>query len=549
MDISLRRHALASAVLVVLSSSPALAANVFFEDFQIPGGMGQHGCQVSVNAGGAGTYPFPANWLLRNVDNRTPATNVNYVNDAWEDREDFANDTTDCAAFSTSWYSPAGSADDWMWTPAIAVPAGGANLTWNAITYDPSYPDGYEVRIMASPNVPTGGTGTIGNQLSSSTQLFAIPQENTAWTPRSVSLAAYSGQTVYIGFRNNSNDKFLLLIDDVAVVSSAPDLAAEESLAFPVDYPLVPAGIKVEATLAARARNAGGATLTNVAGTAQPKLDAVAVGSVLPSTNTIASLAVGATDTLSFPSPLVIDAPGDWSATFTMTATETDAEPGNNTLDVPLTSVGGNAWSRFEGAPTGTLGIGAGNGGELGTSFTLLRRADIRGIRFGVGPSAEVNWPGQDLIANVRATDGTGQPTTIIASTVPVESTAEGGIYEVPFVGGAINLQPGTYFVSVAEPVGGPTLPLYVHMQRFESGTNWAALQTPPTSWSTFESFGTGFQRVPQISLLVELSLFRDGFDLPEPARSSYQVAPAPKAVPPLLRKPAPTAFSQGMAR
>ncbi|MBX7227630.1 MAG: hypothetical protein K1X55_16470, partial [Chitinophagales bacterium] len=30
-----------------------------------------------------GTYSFPSGWFLRNVDNKTPNTNVSYVNEAW----------------------------------------------------------------------------------------------------------------------------------------------------------------------------------------------------------------------------------------------------------------------------------------------------------------------------------------------------------------------------------------------------------------------------------------------------------------------------------
>lgn len=184
---------------------------IFQEDFDGIGGP---------TAGGAGTYSFPSGWLKMSVDNLTPHANVSYVNEAWERREDFANNVADSAAFSTSWYNPAGTANDWMWTPPISIGANGM-LNWNAVTYDPLFRDGYEVRIMVAPDVPTGGTGVIGNMITNSTVLFSTPAENTAWTARNVSLAAYAGQTVRIAFRNNSIDKFLLLIDDVVVTSNA----------------------------------------------------------------------------------------------------------------------------------------------------------------------------------------------------------------------------------------------------------------------------------------------------------------------------------------
>lgn len=180
---------------------------VFQEDFDNISGS---------TAGGPGTYTFPSGWLLRNVDNRTPA--VAYVNEAWERREDFKFNVIDSAAVSTSWYSPAGSADDWMWTPEITLPStGDYSLKWNAVAYDPDYRDGYEVRIMQSPNTPSGGTGALGNQITNSTLLYSNTAENASWTTRDVTLNSYRGTTFRIAFRNNSNDQFLLWIDDIMV--------------------------------------------------------------------------------------------------------------------------------------------------------------------------------------------------------------------------------------------------------------------------------------------------------------------------------------------
>src|ERR1700754_571393 len=97
-------------VLFALIATVLPAQVVFYENFDhIPG----------PTAGGAGTYTFPTGWFLRNVDNRTPDGQVAYINEAWERREDFGLNVADSCAFSTSWYVPAGAADDWMWTPLI----------------------------------------------------------------------------------------------------------------------------------------------------------------------------------------------------------------------------------------------------------------------------------------------------------------------------------------------------------------------------------------------------------------------------------------------
>lgn len=199
----------ATVVLVaLLFCSGAKAQILFSEDFDsIPG----------VTSGGVGTYAFPSGWLLRNVDNKNAAAPVGYVNEAWERRDDFKFNMADSAAFSTSWYDTAAASDDWMWTPAITLTGNNLQLKWKAVVYDSAFRDGYEVRIMLAPNVPTGGNGSLGNQVSNSVILYSTSAEDTSWTDHQVSLNPYTGQTVRIGFRNNSFDKFLLLIDDVVV--------------------------------------------------------------------------------------------------------------------------------------------------------------------------------------------------------------------------------------------------------------------------------------------------------------------------------------------
>lgn len=194
------------AFLCLFGATISNAQVLFFENFD-----GHPGS----TAGGAGTYSFPAGWVRINADGRTPEAPVSYVNNAWIRREDFANNVADSCAFSTSWYSPTGQADDWMWTPAITLTANNT-LLWEALAYDPDFRDGYEVRIWTAGGVPTAIP-------SQSTVLFSVAQENSTWTQHTQSLAAYAGQTVRIGFRNNSNDMFLLLIDNVAVFGPNDD--------------------------------------------------------------------------------------------------------------------------------------------------------------------------------------------------------------------------------------------------------------------------------------------------------------------------------------
>jgi len=112
-------------------------------------------------------------------------------------------------ALSTSYYNPAGRADDWLISPKITI-GEGAYLEWSAIAFSSSYPDGYEVYIS-----------TTNDELQSfTTKIFTITAEpNGALNRRFVNLEklGFKNQDIYIAFRNNSNDKYLLGIDDIIV--------------------------------------------------------------------------------------------------------------------------------------------------------------------------------------------------------------------------------------------------------------------------------------------------------------------------------------------
>lgn len=148
-------------------------------------------------------------------DGQTPNSNVSFITNGWNEIDrmgadgNFGGPAGNEAAFSTSWYSPAGASDDWLITPAIVLPANAnATLRWTARALDASFPDGYEVRIS-----------TTGTNITTdfSTILFSTTGENASNTVRTVDLSTYNGQTIYVAWRNNSNDQFLLAIDDIFI--------------------------------------------------------------------------------------------------------------------------------------------------------------------------------------------------------------------------------------------------------------------------------------------------------------------------------------------
>lgn len=157
---------------------------------------------------------IPAGWYIVDTDGLVPATAVDTFDNAWIP---FIYDGDTCAA-STSFYDPAGQSADYLITPRITLDAF-SKLVWSARSYDASYPDGYVVLISVTDSLITSFTDTI----------YVKDEENYYWQTRSVQLdlEGYASQDVFIAFRNITTDGFVLMLDDVKVLSS--DFAAVET--------------------------------------------------------------------------------------------------------------------------------------------------------------------------------------------------------------------------------------------------------------------------------------------------------------------------------
>jgi len=152
---------------------------------------------------------FPAGWTRINADGLTPQASVSFVNNAWVAYEDV--DSTgmgDSVAIATSYYTPAGTANDWMISPPVLLKGHGNLLNWQAKSQDPSYPDGYDVYVTNT--VPVMDSFKVDGR-----RFFQTDFELPDWTDRQVNLDTFASQTVYFAFRAKSEDQFLLMIDNI----------------------------------------------------------------------------------------------------------------------------------------------------------------------------------------------------------------------------------------------------------------------------------------------------------------------------------------------
>jgi hypothetical protein len=152
---------------------------------------------------------LPTGWTQLNIDALTPATGVSFMGTSGWIARPKATGSTDNQAVSTSWYTPAGTSNDWLISPSIAVPASGVNVVqFDAMAPDANYLDGFKVYISTSPitaaSLPT-------------TAVLTVPAAANTYTSYSASLASFAGQNIYVAIQNYSNDMFLLFVDNFKV--------------------------------------------------------------------------------------------------------------------------------------------------------------------------------------------------------------------------------------------------------------------------------------------------------------------------------------------
>ena len=177
--------------------------------------------QFSENFDAVADDAMPSGWTLFKVDTYSPNSSlVSNTGQSWDKAWGCYNLSASGISYNskcawvTSWFTAAHTANRWMFTPAIVVPATNPVVQYTVIDPDAGYPESYQLVIRTT--APTSAN------IAASTVLLNVP---TAPTPNpttmSVSLSAYAGQTVYIGWRDNATDMDIMGIDNVVVKSLA----------------------------------------------------------------------------------------------------------------------------------------------------------------------------------------------------------------------------------------------------------------------------------------------------------------------------------------
>ncbi|MCS7029282.1 MAG: choice-of-anchor J domain-containing protein [Bacteroidia bacterium] len=297
---------------------------------------------------------IPTGWTQHNVDglNPHPALSGLMGSNAWVSTNNpfLTPSAGDIVMISCSYYSPAGTANDWLVTPYITIPSSGTTvLTWKARAYDDFIADGYLVKVITSGTDPSNYV---------TTTIATISMENGTWTERAANLSAWAGQTIRIAFQNNTYNMYLLGLNDIAVIQPLQSDAQVMNLELPKYASM--GSITIKGTL----RNLGSSNLTSAT------IYYSANGSS-PASMTVSSINLAYGDTYDFihTVPLNITTPGTWTikAWAGLLNTGPDNNPLNDTAtgqiavvsSVPIKRAvllgGTGAWCQF--CPEGTVAM------------------------------------------------------------------------------------------------------------------------------------------------------------------------------------------------
>lgn len=128
----------------------------------------------------------------------------------------------------TSWHDPAGCcADDWITMGPVTIPATGATFGYRVRTPDQDYRDGYKVYVGSIGVNPTDFAPA--DEIYHKAENTGVIAEDTVMTYRTHDVPGmFAGTQVYFAIQNESNDMFLIYMDEFLVLE-ANNLSVDNS--------------------------------------------------------------------------------------------------------------------------------------------------------------------------------------------------------------------------------------------------------------------------------------------------------------------------------
>ncbi|MEM7040727.1 MAG: choice-of-anchor J domain-containing protein, partial [Bacteroidota bacterium] len=360
---------------------------------------------------------------------------VSQFTSAWIIAEDPDN-PGDTVAMSTSWYSPVGSAaNDWLISPRITL-SGNTEVRWQGEADDPQFPDGYQLWVCdATSPFPISNFDSL---------VFDLQQESGGVrTNHSVNLSQYgfANQDVYLGWRNNSFDQFILILDNIEV-RNPPIWDVEMVDAERFEYTMLSKKQQKTIPLNGEIQNKGLLTATGVSMTVN-----VYDGNftqVYTATSPTQILGPGSSSFFSV-TPFMPTDSGLYTFEYVANMSAQDQDTTNNLRFWGLL-MNDTTMARDDGDIHGQFGIGGGSNGIVGQMFELCTPDLLSSVSFYMLPTV-----GQEYYAEIYSFNG--QPQSVIARTDTFVATSDSGQWvTLPLVNAPLLLPADSFYIGVREP-------------------------------------------------------------------------------------------------
>ena len=433
---------------------------------------------------GFGSVVWPEGWVALNGPS-DPGTQQ------WAASDDAASGAQAAYIQYENLGAGAGASQDFLITPQFTPSAEQASIFSfkHKKTYGTLYPTDYSVKI----------TSGAQSDFESYVDLVAFGAADLTTDYEILALdipVEYYGIPVHVAFVHENNDGDDWYIDDVFVFGSGThDLAVDVSSAS--EYTLMPANHVSPIATTVDVSNLGAVSDNGAAVLLEVTNEN---GDVVYSETQSFDSAAQESTSISF-SGYSPNMPGVYyvnATVYTGGDVPDDLDPSNNSASTSLTITNGT-FARDNATPVNpapsSLGIGAGNLGYLGNSYTVSSPDNLTSITFGIA-NFQGAVEGSQVRAAVFETTVTGAPGfTPIAYTDYVTVSGQQSVYTAAIVGGSVVVD-GTFVVAVEED--GAALPADTSVQVstspsiFTEGAAWVWWETIPNdlgAWQNAEEF------------------------------------------------------------